>query len=112
MSGAELIMQERHRQVRAEGWTESHDKQHNIGELAEAGAGYALSIVAEIKIDQTGAVGDRDYRMRSCSPNGWPWGFEWWKPTPDDFVRQLTKAGALIAAEIDRLQANAQPRQS
>jgi len=26
-----------------------------------------------------------------------------WKPTPDDRVRELVKAGALIAAEIDRL---------
>ena len=25
------------------------------------------------------------------------------KPTPDDRIRELTKAGALIAAEIDRL---------
>jgi len=29
---------------------------------------------------------------------------KWFKPTPDDHIRQLTKAGALIAAEIDRLQ--------
>jgi hypothetical protein len=27
----------------------------------------------------------------------------WWKPTPSDRIRELTKAGALIAAEIDRL---------
>ncbi|MEM5768085.1 MAG: hypothetical protein AAGU23_06610 [Bacillota bacterium] len=26
------------------------------------------------------------------------------KPTPDDRIRELKKAGALIAAEIDRLQ--------
>ena len=29
---------------------------------------------------------------------------EWWKPTPKNRVRELVKAGALIAAEIDRLQ--------
>jgi hypothetical protein len=29
----------------------------------------------------------------------------WWKPsTPNDSIKQLVKAGALIAAEIDRLQ--------
>ena len=33
----------------------------------------------------------------------WPWDDEWWKPTPDDRIRELVKAGALIAAEIDRL---------
>lgn len=34
----------------------------------------------------------------------WPFSQEWWKPTPDDRIRELAKAGALIAAEIDRLQ--------
>jgi len=33
--------------------------------------------------------------------NLWPWGKEWWKPS--DRRRDLVKAGALIAAEIDRL---------
>ena len=33
----------------------------------------------------------------------WPWNVVWWKPTPDDRIRELAKAGALIAAEIDRL---------
>jgi len=33
----------------------------------------------------------------------WPWDEEWWKPD-NDAVRNLAKAGALIAAEIDRLQ--------
>jgi hypothetical protein len=31
----------------------------------------------------------------------WPWRWEWWKP--GNRVRELEKAGALIAAEIDRL---------
>ena len=34
----------------------------------------------------------------------WPWREGEWKPTPDDRVRDLAKAGALIAAEIDRIQ--------
>lgn len=38
------------------------------------------------------------------APAGWPWHPKWWKPTPDDRIRELAKAGALIAAEIDRLQ--------
>lgn len=32
-----------------------------------------------------------------------PWDNEWWKPSPDDRKRELVKAGALIAAAIDRL---------
>lgn len=36
-------------------------------------------------------------------PPDWPWDLKrHWKPTPGDPVRQLVKAGALIAAEIDR----------
>jgi hypothetical protein len=31
----------------------------------------------------------------------WPWDESWWKP--GDRIRELAKAGALIAAEIDRL---------
>ena len=36
----------------------------------------------------------------------WPytWAEKWWKPSPGDRIRELEKAGALIAAEIDRLQ--------
>lgn len=33
----------------------------------------------------------------------WPWDADAWKPTQDP-IRQLVKAGALIAAEIDRRQ--------
>ena len=35
-------------------------------------------------------------------PRDWPWEPEAWKPTYP--VRDLVKAGALIAAEIDRLE--------
>ena len=36
-------------------------------------------------------------------PDEWPWNITWWKPSTDP-VRNLTKAGALIAAEIERIQ--------
>ena len=42
-------------------------------------------------------------RPASFPPAHWPW-LDGWKPTPDDRIRELAKAGALIAAEIDRLQ--------
>jgi len=40
-------------------------------------------------------------------PTMWPWHQGWWKPSPNDRIRELVKAGALIAAEIDRLQRGA-----
>jgi len=38
------------------------------------------------------------------APYLWPWDSTWWKPTPEDRVKELVKAGALITAEIDRIQ--------
>ena len=34
-----------------------------------------------------------------------PFEDHWWRPTPNDRIRELVKAGALVAAEIDRLEA-------
>ena len=92
-TGTELIADERQRQITEEGWTAEHDEQHNKGELAKAGASYAL------------AEDMREYfHDNDIVPPTWPWDEKWWKPTPDYRVRELVKAGALIAAEIDRLQ--------
>lgn len=38
-------------------------------------------------------------------PSGWPWERRDWKPTPDDRVRELVKAGALYVAEAERIRA-------
>jgi len=43
-------------------------------------------------------------KMVGPIPFNWPWEDRFWKPTPNDRVRELVKAGALIAAEIDRVQ--------
>ena len=87
--GAKAIIRERIRQEEAEGWTPEHDDQHSNEELARA----ALCYVS-------------DYAERGggkLQEQLWPWELEDWKPTPNDHIKQLTKAGALIAAEIDRL---------
>ena len=39
--------------------------------------------------------------MPDLFPKSWDW--TWWKPSPNDRIRELSKAGALIAAEIDRI---------
>ncbi len=82
--GVAAIAAERRRQVEAEGWTPEHDDQHTRGELARAAACYALA-----------------YDLGSERELLWPWAEDWWKPA--DRIRDLEKAGALIAAEIDRL---------
>ncbi|MEI8244598.1 MAG: hypothetical protein WCI51_02140 [Lentisphaerota bacterium] len=94
-TGVELIAEERDRQITVEGWTVEHDRQWKDGELAIAAACYSLP----------------EKRLSiSFRKKIWPWDLRWWKPSPANRIRELQKAGALIAAEIDRLQAEKQPR--
>lgn len=72
------IAAERRRQIEVEGWTPEHDDAYVHRDLAKAAACYA-----------TGHV-DR-----------WPWSLKWWKPS--NYRRSLVKAGAIILAEIERL---------
>jgi hypothetical protein len=95
--GAELIAAERARQVSVEGWTPRHDDTHTDAEMTAAACCYAA--LARRQAD--GAIKSRAEDIGP--PTGWPWDYEWWKPS-DDPIRNLEKAGALIAAEIDRLQ--------
>ena len=95
MNGIERIAAERQRQIDEEGWTVGHDSEHVNGELAGAGAAYA----------NAAAMQSAHYRPNvqvfPVSPY-WGWSIEWWKPSADP-IRNLEKAGALCAAEIDRL---------
>lgn len=84
--GATLIAAERRRQVEQEGWTPEHDDAHTDESLRRAALCYARL--------ELGGGWD--------VPDDWPWEPEAWKPR--DNVTCLVKAGALLAAEIDRLQ--------
>lgn len=88
------IIQERVRQQAEEGWTLEHDDAHGRGQLARAAAAYALHATHFRCMEQ------KAYRIKAPQPN-WPWGLEWWKPK--DSRRDLVRAGALIVAEIERL---------
>ena len=81
------VLAERKRQVTADGWTPGHDDEYEHGELADAAGCYALS--SEL------------FDCAGEPPRPWPWPDEWWKPT--NRRRDLAKAGALILAEIERL---------
>lgn len=94
LTGVHLIATERARQIKDEGWDESHDSEHENGEMALAAACYA--IVDSEAIAQHGFLDDLWGML-------WPttsWSIRWWKPK--DPIRNLVRAGALIAAEIDR----------
>lgn len=90
-TGVELIAEERKRQIEIEGWTAEHDAKYVCGELTDAAVCYAIRGYWRTRYD-------------SFLKIVWPWDPKWWKPSQDDRIRELAKAGALIAAEIDRLQ--------
>lgn len=97
MNGVELIAAERQRQIDQEGWTPEHDDGHLKGELAAAAVCYADEAFVQ-------SYEPWSRREDAIAPCGWPFDtLDFWKPS-DDPIRNLVKAGALIAAEIDRLQ--------
>lgn len=105
-TGIELISAERLRQISKEGWTPEHDDEHDQRELARAAQSYIGHYVARQHVYGNtmrlpGIVdGPKAYQAED-PPDSWPWNDEWWKPK--DPVRDLIRAGALIAAELDRL---------
>lgn len=102
VTGAERIAAERQRQRSAEGWTPEHDDEHHNAEMLQAASQYLD--MGEF-IARTGRDDGESY-FGGLPPQAWrwPWDISWWKPDYGDPIRNLEKAGALIAAEIDRLQ--------
>jgi hypothetical protein len=108
MNGIELIAHERDRQIAKEGYTPELDDTQVSGQIAWAAACYAAPNRIYIERQLAGAVHFND---------PWPWvsyvdkrprpskgNFaEPEKATAEERIRLLVKAGALCAAEIDRL---------
>jgi hypothetical protein len=86
--GTQIIALERRRQITEEKWTAEHDDQHRHGELALAAGAYVTQALYGV--------------YQAEPPHTWPWAKEWWKPSPNA-IRNITKAGALVVAELDRL---------
>jgi hypothetical protein len=83
LSGIEQIEEERKRQIETKGFVAEHDDQWAEGELTDAAAALLL--------------GDEEM---------WPWFDDDEESTfkSEGNIEDLVRAGALIAAEIDRLQ--------
>ncbi len=82
------VLAERKRQVEAEGYTSERDDKHLHGELARAAAAYA--------------VGGGIFRVNALQVPAQVWPYHW-EFNPKDERSNLVKAGALIIAEIERL---------
>lgn len=95
MTVIEEIAAERQQDV--EGWTERHDDEHGNCALARAAAAYAAHATVQAYPDKTSWP---DVVCNIVSEL-WPFDQERWKPK--DARRDLIRAGALIVAEIERL---------
>lgn len=80
-TGIEIIAEERKEQIEKHGFNAERDSQYTNDELVDAAMQYL--------------GGD----LIGCWPEGWD--KKWYKP--GDRIDELKRAGALIAAEIDRL---------
>ena len=103
-----MIAAERRRQVEGESWTGPHDDGHINGELALAAACYAIESAGRGSVEyRLGHTGGLEINVDALGLY-WPFDRVWWKPGTE--IRNLVKAGALIAAEIDRrLRAKEEP---
>ena len=95
-TGIELIAAERQRQVEQEGWTAEHDDEHTDGALIAA----AAHLIEAHCDDFEGRTAD--VWVQSSNWPETPWIRELYEKHGG--TRALEIAGALIAAEIDRLQ--------
>lgn len=84
-NAVQSVISERQRQQSVEGWTPEHDDQYGESQLLWASSCYVLNTIQPF----------------NRIPMDWPWAPEWWKPTNPR--RDLVKAGALIMAEIERI---------
>lgn len=90
------VQAERRRQITAEGFDTSNDDA-SAGQIALAAGCYAL---------HSGGIGtDWPGGIRNGSALFWPWDDEWWKPK--SARENLVRAGALVLAEIERLDRSA-----
>jgi hypothetical protein len=116
LTGAERIAAERARQMAEEGYTSEHDDANGGDDIAMAAACYAAPEPIFVR---------RDFAAGTVYRDPWPWNERLDKrpyngnvliletTTMAQRIRLLEKAGALIAAEIDRLlRADGKPRKA
>lgn len=106
MTVIDEIAAERGRQIDTEGWDAAHDDQHYKGEIARAAAVYAWAGSMQDWARHPKKDTFAEWWGLNHSPlrQLWPWEWHWFKPK--DRRRDLIRAGALIVAEIERLDRN------
>jgi len=87
MGGAGRIAIERERQITEECHNAKDDEKWDDGQLPLAAICYAMTVARP--------------HVADVITSWWPWPRPWWKPSQSP-IRNLEKAGALIAADLDR----------
>ncbi len=101
LTNAEVeVLNERQRQIDSEGYDERHDSRHYPDQLAMAAVAYLLA--------------DEEYSFPdngdSYSGRFWPWGYLSFKPK--DKRRNIVRAAALLIAELDKMDNDAEAEKS
>ena len=87
LSGAGMILEERGRQIQELGYDDAHDRQYSV-------ENFVMAAMAYLDLHKN--------NDNCCEPIAyWPFDPQYFKPRT--LERDLVKAGALIAAAIDRL---------
>ena len=106
-AGSQLILEERNRQISQEDYSAVRDDDYKKGTLAMAAITYATVATSSPNLREL----FRERSIQNEPINHWPWESQYLRVSVDDChssrIRELTKAGALIAAEIDKLQREA-----
>lgn len=110
-TGIELIAEERQRQIEVKGYNKAHDENETSFQLSAAGAMYVAEAINKnwedhSHYDDLGPCARFQLRQMDEEDEWkeqWPWEDKDGRSKSDELTC-LIKAGALIAAEIDRLQ--------
>lgn len=89
-TGVELIAEEREKQIKKHGYNVSHDYDYKDKELLYAALAYLKQ-----------SIFGNALQTESYAFEDWPWDMKYWHN--DGYIENLKKAGALIAAELDRV---------
>ncbi len=93
MNGVEMIAAERQEQIEKHGYTAAEDDTRHNGGLAMGGAAYALCVAHQRGMNIGGVDPVSDL---------WIFPYDTFK-AGDDPLKNLAKAGAMIAAEMDKI---------
>ena len=98
LDAIELVLAERIRQMDVEGWSPAHDdRERREGQLAAAGASYALAVHQKALVHAR--TGSLDVKPSAPHPR-WPFSPLAWKPA--GMRRMTVKGTALVLAELAR----------